>query len=379
MNAVDPQYDFLVAGGGFAGTTTALLLTGITKKILLVEKKEYPVHKVCGEYISNEVLHLFHQFGIDPFEYGAASINKLSLVSPSGKSAISSLDPGGFALSRFILDKLLLDAVAKKAEVRSGISVRNATYNGKYFDIQLSDGTVTTASFVIAAHGKRDSFDRILNRKFLRHRTNYLGVKHHIRTDYPADAIGLYYFRKGYCGIVKIEEDLYNLCYLLRKPEEVTDLKEIEKEFLFKNRALKSLIDNSEFVENSDVAIHQICFDEKEKVKDHILFCGDAAGLITPLCGNGMSMAMQGAQILVHIIKKHWNPTSVTSENRNLIESGYQALWNQQFASRLSWGRRLQQYSESPFLSETVLGLMRTLPELNAFIVKQTHGRLELK
>jgi flavin-dependent dehydrogenase len=32
-------------------------------------------------------------------------------------------------------------------------------------------------------------------------------------------------------------------------------------------------------------------------VQDHVLMLGDAAGMITPLCGNGMSMAMHSAKL----------------------------------------------------------------------------------
>ena len=39
-------------------------------------------------------------------------------------------------------------------------------------------------------------------------------------------------------------------------------------------------------------------FAPKKPVEEHILMSGDAAGLITPLCGNGMAMAIRSAKIL---------------------------------------------------------------------------------
>ena len=45
------------------------------------------------------------------------------------------------------------------------------------------------------------------------------------------------------------------------------------------------------------VTISQISFDKKNLVEDHVLMIGDAAGMITPLCGNGMSMALHASKI----------------------------------------------------------------------------------
>ena len=49
-------FDVLIIGGGLAGLCNAIHLSKFGTKVLLIEKNEYPKHKVCGEYISNEVL-----------------------------------------------------------------------------------------------------------------------------------------------------------------------------------------------------------------------------------------------------------------------------------------------------------------------------------
>ena len=90
------HYDVIIIGGGLAGLTTAILLSGKSKKVLVIEKKTYPFHKVCGEYVSNEVLPFLKSIGFDPFEYGATNISKLRISTPSGKNIISPLGLGGF-------------------------------------------------------------------------------------------------------------------------------------------------------------------------------------------------------------------------------------------------------------------------------------------
>ncbi|RZK61067.1 MAG: FAD-dependent oxidoreductase, partial [Pedobacter sp.] len=57
--------EILIIGGGLAGLTASLHLNKLGFDVTLIEKSTYPQHKVCGEYISNEVLPYFNWLGID--------------------------------------------------------------------------------------------------------------------------------------------------------------------------------------------------------------------------------------------------------------------------------------------------------------------------
>ena len=56
INNDNETNDVLIIGGGLAGLTSAIHLAKENKSIVLIEKNTYPNHKVCGEYVSNEVL-----------------------------------------------------------------------------------------------------------------------------------------------------------------------------------------------------------------------------------------------------------------------------------------------------------------------------------
>jgi len=45
---------------------------------------------------------------------------------------------------------------------------------------------------------------------------NYVGVKYHIRTSFPANTIALHNFYNGYCGNFKNRSGKYCLCYLTK-------------------------------------------------------------------------------------------------------------------------------------------------------------------
>ena len=104
----------IVIGGGLAGLTSAILLAKANFDITLIERKQYPFHRVCGEYISNEVLPFLKSIGFNPEDYGAAQINRLKVTSTSGNSLDSQLDLGAFGISRFQLDQSLYQIALKE-------------------------------------------------------------------------------------------------------------------------------------------------------------------------------------------------------------------------------------------------------------------------
>ena len=106
-NNLDPKtskIDVLIIGGGLAGLTSAIHLSRFNFKVLLIEKNSYPKHKVCGEYISNEVLPYLKVLGFDPFEFGAKRISNFELTTHNNKIIRAKLPLGGFGMSRHQMD-----------------------------------------------------------------------------------------------------------------------------------------------------------------------------------------------------------------------------------------------------------------------------------
>jgi 2-polyprenyl-6-methoxyphenol hydroxylase-like FAD-dependent oxidoreductase len=58
------EVDLVVCGGGLAGLSAALMAGRMGFSVALVEKKTYPFHKVCGEYLSLESRSLIGHLGI---------------------------------------------------------------------------------------------------------------------------------------------------------------------------------------------------------------------------------------------------------------------------------------------------------------------------
>ena len=97
----------LLLGGGLAGLIAAIHLSRIGIQVTVIERNGYPKHKVCGEYISNEVLPYLEWLDCNLGHLSPTRITRLQFSTAKGKSIWSELPLGGFGISRYSLDSFL--------------------------------------------------------------------------------------------------------------------------------------------------------------------------------------------------------------------------------------------------------------------------------
>ncbi|MDX5346933.1 MAG: NAD(P)/FAD-dependent oxidoreductase [Hymenobacteraceae bacterium] len=366
----------VIAGGGLSGLTAAIKLAQAGIEVLVVEKKQYPFHRVCGEYVSNEVLPFLKSIGADPAELNSAAITNFMLSSPSGNTLTASLDLGGFGISRYTLDNFLYQkATEAGVSFKLKTSVQDIRFSAAddNFTLSLSDGSTLCSKIVIGAYGKRATLDRQLQRRFFLSRSPYIGVKYHLRLPFPKNLIALHNFKDGYAGISAIEDNKYCFCYLTTRQnlKQHGSIPAMEEKVLAKNPFLNQIFEKGEFLYQQPEVINEISFAPKAAVEQHILMSGDAAGMITPLCGNGMAMAIHGAKLLSEQLLHYFR----NGQNRQHLEQAYRQAWQQQFSRRLQTGRTIQHLFGSTILSEAAVGLLKRTPFAVNLLMKQTHGK----
>lgn len=368
--------DVVIIGGGLGGLCAALDLRQRGHTVTVLERRHYPFHRVCGEYISNEVLPYLRRLGADPHVLAPATITEFQLSSPAGRTLALPLDLGGFGISRYVLDEHLYQlAQARGVQVLQGTTATavHFTAASDSHTVELQGGQQLSARVVLGAYGKRSTLDRQLQRAFFQQRSPYLGVKYHLRYDQPRDLIALHNFADGYAGISAIEQDKYCFCYLTTRQnlKEHSTIPALEKAVLARNPQLRRILHEAEFLYEQPEVINEISFAPKQAVEDHVLMCGDAAGLITPLCGNGMAMAIHGASV----VAEHTHAFLQGQQSRAALEVAYQQEWQQRFGQRLRVGRAVQRLFGQPVLSEAVVGTLRYWPTAVRALMQRTHGQ----
>ena len=368
------MYEVVVIGGGLSGLISSILLSRSGINVTLVERKRYPFHRVCGEYVSNEATSFLKREKLYPTEFRLPQINRLQLTSTNGKSAKLKLTLGGFGISRYYFDNFLFNMARKTGvEIRQGIIVENVIKTGEEWRLDLSDNSSINAKLVIGAFGKRSNLDRKLDRSFMKRKSPYLAAKYHIEYDHPENQISLHNFEGGYCGISKVENGVVNLCYMSRRDNlsSFEDLHEMEENVLFRNPHLKEIFSNAKFLMEKPVVINEISFETKKPVENGIFMTGDSAGMITPLCGNGMGMAIHSSKILCKLIKDHFkrSPFSISA-----LETEYIKIWRSHFSDRIFAGRKIQKLFGTKITSNFAVTLANKFKPVGSWLVDQTHG-----
>ncbi|MEC4005098.1 FAD-dependent oxidoreductase [Flavobacterium sp. SUN052] len=366
------ENDIIIIGGGLAGLIAGIHLAKSGFSILIIEKNEFPKHKVCGEYISNEVLNYLKSLNLDIESLKPTHIDKLSFSLVSGKTIETILPLGGFGVSRYELDFYLYKEALKLGCKIIQETVENITFLNDAFTV-VSNESSYKSKVAVGAFGKRSNLDTKFKRTFIQKTSNWLGVKAHYNCDFPDDLVGLHHFKGGYCGISKVENNLVNICYLSNYEtfKKYKNIDEYQHKVVCENPNLKKIFEKATLKFEKPLTISQISFDKKECVENHILMIGDTAGLIHPLCGNGMAMAIHSAKLASETIIDYLK--NIIS--REKMESNYTEKWKCNFKNRLKTGRLLGKLLQKENLAQLVMKILIIFPSLLSVIIKKTHGK----
>ncbi|MBA3868736.1 MAG: hypothetical protein H0X30_06255, partial [Anaerolineae bacterium] len=228
---------------------------------------------------------------------------------------------------------------------------------------------------VIGAQGKRSSIDRKLNRGFFQNPQPFMGLKAHFRGSLPAGQNYLYTFPGGYCGMSEIENGLINVCLLVRQavfqsasqpyPANVDSFIVWMKQ---QNPALGKWLSGAEQVSESWLSISQVPFVSKQVVVNDILMAGDSAGLIAPVAGDGMGMALQTGRMAADVLDLYLTDQISAAK----MCKQYRRLWWRTFGLRLRLSRVLQVFMLRPNWLTPGLRMMNSVPALGRLLVTHT-------
>lgn len=363
--------DVVIIGGGIAGLTAAIHLAKVGVAVTLVEKNTFPRHKVCGEYLSNEVRPYLDWLGIDVERMNANVISTLEFSTISGKLLQTKLPLGGFGVSRFTFDFELFKKASSMGCKFIFETVNDVQFDNATFQITMSSGEILHSKVVLGAFGKRSNIDIKMQRNFIGN-SPWMAVKSHYLAEIASGVVGLHNFKGGYCGVSKVEDNKVNVCYLasINSFKPYKSILEYQQNVVVQNPHLRHVLSFEPLFEKP-LTISQISFERKKSVENHILMIGDSAGLIHPLCGNGMAMAIHSAKLAAECTESFLKSTL----DRNNLEEKYSKLYAHHFSNRLQMGRNLGNIVQSERWADLAMSAAIGIPQLLPLIIRKTHGK----
>lgn len=377
------MFDAVVIGGGLAGCLAAMTLAGHHHRVLLLEAGSYPRPKVCGEFLSPECLTLLGETGFLPTleSLHPVRINEVRVTAPNGTFWGYQLPKPAVGISRFALD----DALFRHAQ-KLGVSVHDNArvtsiegdlHAGFTLTVRMMDGSLCTyqARSVLGAYGKHGNLDRALQRQIPPRFHPYVGLKRHFTGPPLPQRVDLHVFRGGYCGMSHVEGGVTNVCLLVSQTvfREATQshdgsIGQFIDWMTQQNRYLRDWMAEACPVYDKWLSIGQVSLSPKTPVEGDLLLAGDSTGMIAPLAGDGMAMALHGGKLAAQLLDDYLTQR-LSAQG---MKEGYTRLWRQTFSTRMRLGRVLQSIMLRPILLTAGLHLLNTVPPLGNFIVTQT-------
>ena len=375
--------DAFIVGAGPAGSTLAALLAGAGVSVVIADKSKFPRDKVCGEFLSYDALPLLDFLGVTPLldDAGATRISSCRVIGSTTTYEFS-LPRAARGVSRLLLDDTLLRTAASKgAQALPGWEVIRIDPGRDSSSITLRNGDrtiVVSARVVAGAWGRWGRFDRQLERSFAtdrRHR--HFGFKRHYRAiaPRPADSIDLHSFDRGYLGVSSIEGGLTNICGLVHRTR-IEKMKGGWETFISTLQRERSSLDDlyrsHEPAQDEFLSSEPVIFTARSPVERGIFMVGDAAGIIDPLTGNGMAMAIQSALAAAPAVLRRLT----APEPARIVENEYRAAFRKMFGSRLFWSRRIAFLLSRPGLLDQAMRVTSS-PSVGRILLGRTRADYE--
>ena len=368
------MYDVAIVGGGIAGSICAMKHAAEGFDTVFYEKSSQPHHKLCGEFLSGEVVTLLSPSGIADRLTGAGAVHlsEVRIASIKGDVLDSRLPGSPLGISRYRLDDLL-----RKAAINAGaklvpaeVSAIDRTKSG--YAITYGSGT-DEARIAFGAFGRRTKLDRVLDREHLKSTSPYLAFKIHARMNNADNRINLFAFDGGYCGISAIEGEKVNVCWITHidafKAAGGSPANMIEST-LSTNPLFSDYLQKMDFEGEKFYSSNQLSFTSKPCVENGIIMIGDASGMIAPLCGDGMAMAIDSALLASESSIDYLRGTITQTE---MFEK-YRSQRHDRYRSRMVLGRMLHHSLTRPMVASLGIRVLKKMPAATRALVRYTRG-----
>ena len=401
MNQLE-DYDVIIAGGGPAGSSAAIHLAQSGIRVLLVEQKEFPRAKLCGEFISPECFDHFKKLGVADEMLACNPATLTETVFYSRRGHRISVPSGWFAtrsalgLSRAEMDNnLLRRAATVGADVLENATVTDLIHcDDRVCGVRIrtnNDERAYHAKITIDATGRA----RILSRKIHeyggekppRDRARLVAFKAHFaNTSVARGACEIYSYRRGYGGISTIENGISNVCFIVaardvRRLHSDPELV-LQNTLMTNRRAAQVLASATRSSDWLSVSLDSFGLQDPTP-KPGLIAIGDSASFIDPFTGSGMLMALESGELAAKLIANGGNLFSIptrrdsgwpTLKQLTYLANNYADAYRGTFGPRLRTCHWLRRTAYNPRLADVIILLCRVSERFRNRVARATRS-----
>jgi len=260
-----------IIGGGLAGLAAGLALRRSGVPVTVFEAGDYPRHRVCGEFIAGLDDGTASRLGLAEFLDGARPHRSVTYHLRGRPLRPLTLPAAAWGISRHTLDSRLARAfVAAGGDLRTNIRVpEDDTPPGRVF-----------------AAGRR------------RKGPFWVGLKVHVRNLSLVNDFEVHLGDRAYVGLSSVETGAVNVCGIFAQRPLAPRGAELILSYLEASGlgALAGRLRAAE-MEPATFCVTAASLGDSQVAASDRIWIGDACATIAPFTGNGLAMALQGADL----------------------------------------------------------------------------------
>lgn len=376
-------FDIAIIGAGPAGCTAALNLANTDLKIALIDKAIFPRDKICGDGLGGTIFFELGKVGLlDSFDGFKAKLNsrgvrfiapnfeQLDIIFPPRKDHPDA--PTGYVSSRIDFDNFLLTQVknCKNVTVFEDHNLKDIVENKDGIEVICSNGLNISAKIIIGADGAHSLVAKKLTQAKLEKEHHSAGLRvyyENVADIAEGNLIELHFYKNiipGYFWIFPLPDNKANVGIDILS--EVVSRKNInlknELENIIKNNPnVAPRFKNARPLEKVNGFGLPLGSKKRKLSGSNFMLVGDAASLIDPFTGEGISNAMTSGRLAAEHAKLCFSGNNFTAAFMYQYDQKvYNKLWN-----NLSVSYRLQKLLKYPWIFNLIAKKANKNPSLN--------------